>query len=131
MSSNFVTDSVTITSGGGGGGGTGTVTLHLSQTGVAGTGGNATVKGTYTCNGASSVTISGTVTQASTGASGTFSVVVACPNNNTATKWQTLAHASGALFANGSASIQANFSATDSGTNAPITGSQSANITLT
>ena len=132
VSSNFVTDSVTITSGGGGGGGgTGAVTLHISQTGVAGTGGNATVKGTYTCTGAGDVTISGTVTQASTAASGSFSVTVACPNNSTATKWQTLATAGTAKFANGSASVQASFSATDLGDNSQITGTQNATITLT
>ncbi len=89
------------------------------------------MKGTYTCTGAGNVTISGTVTQASTGASGNFSVTVACPNNNTATKWQTLATAGTAKFANGSAAIQANFSATDLGNNAPITGTQTATITLT
>jgi hypothetical protein len=128
--SNWVTDTVTIQSGGGGGG-TGTVTLHISQTGTAGTSGNATVKGTYTCNGASSVVISGTVTQSSTGASGTYTTTVACPNNTTATKWQTLAKAgSGPLFQNGTAAVHATFSATDLGTHQPITGSQDANVTL-
>ena len=129
-SSNWVTDTVTIQSGGGGGG-TGTVTLHVSQTGTAGTGGNATIKGTYTCNGASSVVISGTVTQSSTGASGTFSVTEPCPNNTTATMWQTLARAgSGPLFQNGTAAVHATFSATDSGTSQPITGSTDATVTL-
>ena len=129
-SSNLVTDTVTIQSGGGGGG-TGTVTLHVSQTGTAGTGGNATIKGTYTCNGASSVVISGTVTQCSTGASGNFSVTVPCPNNTTATSWQTLARAgSGPMFQNGTAAVHATFSATDSGTSQPITGSTDATVTL-
>ena len=128
-SSNFVTDSVTIQPGGGGG--TGTVTLHVSQTGTAGTGGNATIKGTYTCNGASSVVISGTVNQSSTGASGNFSVTVPCPNSTTATSWQTLARAGGGpTFQNGSAAVHATFSATDSGTNQPITGSTDATVTL-
>ena len=128
--SNWVTDTVTIQSGGGGGG-TGTVTLHISQTGTAGTGGNATVKGTYTCNGASSVVISGTVNQSSTGASGTYTTTVTCPNNTTATKWQALAKAgSGPLFQNGTAAVHATFSATDSVTHSPITGSQDANVTL-
>jgi hypothetical protein len=127
--SNWVTDTVTITSGGGGG--TGTVTVHISMTGTAGTGGNATIKGTYTCNGASSVVISGTVNQSSTGASGTYSVTVPCPNNTTSTKWQTLARAgSGPQFQNGSAAVHAAWSATDSVTNQPITGSTDATVTL-
>ena len=47
---------------------------------------NATEKGTDTCNGAGLVTISGTITQASTGAKGNFSVTVPCPNNSTVTQ---------------------------------------------
>ena len=127
--SNWVSDPVTIQSGGGGG--TATVTLHNSATGVAGSGGNATVKGTYTCNGAGPVTISGTITQASTGASGNFSVTVPCPNNSTATKWQTLANANGTPFANGSASLHSNWSANDLGNNQPISGSVTTTVTLT
>ena len=128
--SNWVQDTVTISSGGGGG--TGTVTLHLSKTASVGSGGNVTVKGTYTCNGASSVTISGTVTESSAGASGTFTTTVPCPNNTTATSWSALAkHGSGPAFTSGgSAAINAQFSATDSGTNQPITGSQDLTVTL-
>jgi hypothetical protein len=126
--SSWVTDSVTIQAGGGGGA---SVTLHVSQTGVAGSGGNATVKGTYTCDGAGAVVISGTVTESSTGASGTFSVTVQCPNSTAATKWQSLARAgNGPAFANGSAAVHATFSATDLATSQPITGSQDVTITL-
>ena len=124
VTSNWVQDSVTIQSGGGGGG-TGTVTLHVSKTASVGHGGNVTVKGTYTCNGASSVTISGTLTQNSSGASGTYTTTVPCPNSNTATKWSALAkHGTGPVFTSGSAAVHAQFSATDSGTNTPITGSR-------
>ena len=94
-------------------------------------GGNATVKGTYTCNGAGPVTISGTITQASTGASGNFSVTVPCPNNSTATKWQTLAQAGGTPFANGSASLHSNWAANDLSNNQPISGSVTTTVTLT
>ena len=128
--SNWVTDAVTIQSGGGGGG-SATVTLHNSATGVAGSGGNATVKGTYTCDGAGPVTISGTITQASTGASGNFSVTVPCPDNSTATKWQTLAHANSTPFANGSASLHSNWAANDLSNNQPISGSVTTTVTLT
>jgi hypothetical protein len=126
--SDWVTDSVTIQPGGGGGA---TVTLHVSKTGVAGSGGNATVKGTYTCDGASPVVISGTVSQSSTGASGTFSVTVPCPGGTASARWQALARAGGGpAFQNGSAAVHAEFSATDLGTNGPITGSQDATVTL-
>ena len=129
VSSNWVQDTVVIQ--GGGGGGSGTVTLHLSKTASLGSGGNVTLKGTYTCNGASAVTISGTLTQSSSGASGTFTTTVPCPNNNTATSWSALArHGTGPVFTSGSAAAHAQFSATDSGTNAPITGSQDLTVTI-
>jgi hypothetical protein len=126
--SDWVTDSVTIQPGGGGGA---TVTVHVSKTGVAGSGGNATVKGTYTCDGASPVVISGTITQSSTGASGTFSVTVPCQGGTASAKWKALARAGGGpAFQNGSAAVHAEFSATDLGTSGAITGSQDVTVTL-
>lgn len=127
--SNWVQDSVTIQSGGGGG--SGTVTLHVSKTASVGSGGNVTLKGTYTCDDASSVTISGTLTQSSSGAAGTFSTTVPCPNSGVATKWSALAkHGSGPVFVKASAAAHVQFSATDSGTSQPITGAQDLTVTI-
>ena len=126
---NWVTDSVTIQAGGGGGGAV--VTFKASGSGSVGTGGNATIKGTYTCNGASSITISGTLTEASNGATGSFSVVEPCPNNTTSTKWQTVAKAGATKFTSGgSASEQVSWAATDLSNNQPIGGSQTVTVTL-
>ena len=125
-STDWVTDTVTIQANNGA-----VVTFKASTTGVAGTSGNATVKGTYTCNGASPITISGTVTQASTGASANFSVQVACPNNTTSTKWQTVAKAGTAKFANGAASESVTWSATDLSNQAPLGATQTVALTLT
>ncbi len=130
--SNWVTDSVTIqpSGGGGGGGGTAVVTFKASGTGTAGTSGNATVKGTYTCSGASPISISGTVTQASTGASASFTTTVACPGNTTSTKWSTVAKAGTAKFVNGAASEHVTWSATDLSNNQPLGTTQTVALTL-
>ena len=124
--SNWITDTVTIQSTG-----TAQVTFKPAGSGTVGSTGNATIHGTYTCSGAGPITISGTLGEASTGAQGTFSKAVVCPGNSTSTKWQIVVKPSTtALFAAGAASEQVSWSSTDSGTNQPIGGSQTLNVTL-
>jgi len=111
--------------------GTAQITFKPAGSGTVGTGGNATIHGTYTCSGAGPITISGTLSEASTGAQGTFSKAFACPGNTTSTKWQIAVKPSGtALFAAGTVSEQVSWSSTDSGSNQPIGGNQTLNVTL-
>ncbi|HEU0195446.1 MAG TPA: hypothetical protein VFQ71_14670 [Gaiellales bacterium] len=124
--SNWITDTVTIQSTG-----TAQITFKPAGSGTVGATGNATIHGTYTCSGAGPITISGTLSEASTGAQGSFSKAFACPGNTTSTKWQIVVKPSGsALFATGTASEQVSWSSVDSGSNQPIGGSQSLNVTL-
>jgi hypothetical protein len=124
--SDWITDTVTIQSTG-----TAQVTFNPASSGTAGSNGNATIHGTYTCSGAGPITISGTLSEASTGAQGTFSKSFACPGNTTSTKWQIVVKPSTtALFAAGTVSEQVSWSSIDSGTSQPIGGSQTLNVTL-
>jgi hypothetical protein len=70
-------------------------------------------------------------TQSSTGASDTFSVTVPCQGGTASARWKALAGAGGGpAFQNGSATVHAEFSATDLGTSGAITGSQDVTVTL-
>jgi hypothetical protein len=125
--SNWVTDTVVIQPGNTG---SAQITFTASGTASVGSGGNVTVKGTYTCAGASSIVISGSLSQASSGAAGTFTVTVPC-GVSTATKWQALAkHSGAALFTAGTVAETVNWSATDSATSQPLGNTISRSVTV-
>ena len=125
--SDWVTDTVTIEQAQGGS----LVSFTAASTGTVGSTGNATIHGTYTCSGASAITITGTLAEAATGAQGSFSLQLACPNSQTAAKWQTVVKPSGsAAFAAGPSAESFTWSATDLSTGQPIGGTVSKPVTL-
>ena len=125
--SNWVTDTVVIQQGSTG---SAQITFTASGTASVGSGGNVTVKGTYTCTGASSIVITGSLSQASSGATGTFAVTVPC-GVTTAARWQALAkHSGAALFTAGTVAETVNWSATDSGTGQPLGNTITRSVTV-
>lgn len=101
-----------------------------SATGHLGSTGNATIHGTSKCLDTGIVAIAGTLTQASTGAQGSYSLQVPCSGFLASTKWSAVVKPAGIPFAAGNASEQATWSATDQNYQIPLTKSRTVAVTL-